>query len=217
MMHYLIYKITNRLNNKFYVGKHKTENVNDDYLGSGVILIRAIEKHGKENFIKEILFECKTEDEMNQREIDIVDEEFIARPDTYNVKLGGQGGWDYINKHGLQHTEKWKNSCKPIPGNKRFLELIETDESFREEFGQKVSNGLRLYYSNPIAFRSFAGKVHTDETKEKMSNSMKGKNRGKRNGSYGKHWITNGIENRKVDKNIVLDGWRIGRVCNQKI
>ena len=51
-MYYLIYKITNNVNNKIYVGKHKTENKNDGYMGSGTILNRAIEKYGLINLPK---------------------------------------------------------------------------------------------------------------------------------------------------------------------
>ena len=53
-MNYLIYKITNTVNNKIYVGCHKTQNVNDNYMGSGKILQHAIAKYGISKFTKEI-------------------------------------------------------------------------------------------------------------------------------------------------------------------
>ena len=61
-MYYLIYRTTNLLNGKYYVGAHRTTKKNDDYLGSGVALKRAIKKYGRENFSKEIVEECETED-----------------------------------------------------------------------------------------------------------------------------------------------------------
>lgn len=47
-MYYLIYKITNNVNNKIYIGKHQTENKDDDYMGSGKIIKRAIEEYCEE-------------------------------------------------------------------------------------------------------------------------------------------------------------------------
>ena len=72
MTHYLIYKITNNLNGKIYIGKHKTENIDDGYMGSGTVIIRAIKKYGVENFTKEILFDVYGEDLMNFLEEAIV-------------------------------------------------------------------------------------------------------------------------------------------------
>ena len=213
-MNYLIYKITNRLDNKFYVGKHKTENQNDNYFGSGLLLERAVEKHGKENFVKEILFFCKTEEEMNQKEADIVDEEFVSRSDTYNIKLGGIGGFDYINKNGLSHSVEWRKSCKPSkqgkPGQQEFRKLFNTDKKFREEYKEKLSNSLKLY--NFVNGSHWRGKNHSEETKKKMSEAKKGKVNGKKNPAFGKHWITNGTESKLVKKEDVPNGWRKGRV-----
>ena len=49
---YTLYKITNLINQKFYIGVHATNNPNDSYMGSGVAITRAIAKHGRENFKK---------------------------------------------------------------------------------------------------------------------------------------------------------------------
>lgn len=195
-MYYLIYKITNTINNKFYVGKHKTKNKEDSYFGSGLLLERAVEKYGKKSFVKEITYECSSEEEMNQMEADIVDEEFIARLDTYNIKLGGEGGFGHIN--GSNHTKE------------ALEKALKTRLREDNEFGEKVSNGLKLYYAkhdNP-----FLGKHHSEETKEKMSEAKKGMFDGKKNPSYGKWWITNGTESKLVQKGLVLLGWRRGRV-----
>ena len=50
-----VYKTTNKVNNKIYVGKHKSNRFDENYLGSGVLLSSAIKKYGKENFITEVL------------------------------------------------------------------------------------------------------------------------------------------------------------------
>jgi hypothetical protein len=196
-MHYLIYKITNRLNNKFYVGKHKTENKEDNYFGSGLLIKRAIEKHGRKHFIKEILFECKNEEEMNQMEIDIVDEDFVARDDTYNVDLGGQGGHTF--------TEEQRKR-----GHDALRKRLATDDQFRREFSRKRS--IAAYVRNAkYGFGSPKGRVVSEETRRKMSASGKGKRSGKNNGVYGKHWVTDGQENKMVENTIIPDGWRKGR------
>ena len=49
LMFFLIYKITDLTTGEIYVGKHKTENLNDGYMGSGTIITRRIKKHGKNN------------------------------------------------------------------------------------------------------------------------------------------------------------------------
>jgi len=86
---YIIYKITNLLNNKIYIGQHKTTNINDGYMGSGKVIRFAIKKNGKDNFKKEILFVYDNIHEMNSKERELVNEIFINQSNTYNLKTGG--------------------------------------------------------------------------------------------------------------------------------
>ena len=88
---YLVYKITNLKNNKIYIGVHTTTNINDDYMGSGTNIRQAIQEHGLENFEKEILHVFDNQEEMLEKERELVNEEFIKRSDTYNLVLGGGG------------------------------------------------------------------------------------------------------------------------------
>ena len=104
--HYLIYKTTNLVNGKIYIGKHETDNLDDGYLGSGNLLRRAIKKYGEKNFKREILFECSSREEMNAKETELVNEDFLNRDDVYNIKLGGQGGWDYVIENNLHRDPK---------------------------------------------------------------------------------------------------------------
>lgn len=90
-MYHFIYKTTNLINGKIYIGAHSTDNINDSYLGSGFLLHRAIKKYGRENFQREIIHFCENSEELYQLEGKIVNEEFIARDDVYNVTLGGGG------------------------------------------------------------------------------------------------------------------------------
>ena len=89
--HYLVYQITNLINDKIYIGIHGTDDLEDGYLGSGTNIQRAINKHGIENFRKDILFDFDNPDEMIAKERELVDRKFIARKDVYNIALGGKG------------------------------------------------------------------------------------------------------------------------------
>ena len=70
--HY-IYKTTNIINNKFYIGMHSTDNLNDGYLGSGKRLWFSIKYHGKENHKIEILEFCENREKLKLREKDITE------------------------------------------------------------------------------------------------------------------------------------------------
>lgn len=89
MNHYL-YRTTNLVNGKQYVGIRSHNNPEQDaYLGSGQFLKQAVAKYGVENFKKEILRVDMTALEANRAEREHVDDEFVKRTDTYNMARGG--------------------------------------------------------------------------------------------------------------------------------
>ena len=90
--YYTVYQTINNLNNHEYIGLHGTNNLDDGYLGSGARLKRAIKKHGKENFTKQYIGIFDNPHDMISKEVELVDEAFVARADTYNVIRGG--GWN---------------------------------------------------------------------------------------------------------------------------
>ena len=73
MKFYGIYKITNLIDGKMYIGKHITSDIDDGYMGSGKRIKRAIKKYGEENFRKEWLMFCEDEEELNYMERVYVD------------------------------------------------------------------------------------------------------------------------------------------------
>jgi group I intron endonuclease len=107
----IIYKTTNLINGKIYIGKDKHNNQN--YLGSGKILKQAIQKYGKENFKKELVEECEDKKLWLEREIYWIGY-FNSTKIGYNIALGGNGG-DTIsnnpNKDDIRkrHSEKMKD------------------------------------------------------------------------------------------------------------
>ena len=115
-MFYIIYKTTNKINNKFYIGKHITNDLNDGYLGSGKLLRRAIQKHGRQNFVREILHIFDNEDDMNNKEKELV----IVSENSYNLCEGGQGGFGYINRNGLAGNIKYYHQTEKDRERSRF-------------------------------------------------------------------------------------------------
>jgi group I intron endonuclease len=94
----VIYKTTNLVNGKFYIGKDVKNK--KSYLGSGKVLKQAIQKYGKDNFKKEILERCNTLEELDEREKYWI-KELKAIENGYNLTEGGTGGdtWTNNRKH----------------------------------------------------------------------------------------------------------------------
>jgi len=90
---YYVYKITNKLNNKIYIGCHQTKKLDDGYMGSGKYINRAYEKYGVENFSKEILNFYPDSESIFNAEAMIVSKEFIQEDSNYNLATGGRGGY----------------------------------------------------------------------------------------------------------------------------
>ena len=90
-----IYVTTNHLNNKKYIGKKTYDSYNrwKTYLGSGILLNRAIKKYGSENFSKEIIENCNSLEELNDREKYWINHfNAVESDDYYNCAIGGDGG-----------------------------------------------------------------------------------------------------------------------------
>lgn len=94
---YYIYKITNLINNKIYVGRGTVRTKTygpekDHYFGSGRIIKKAIQKYGKENFKKEILEYCETMEEAIHKEPEWIKNLNAAKSDTgYNLTTDSSG------------------------------------------------------------------------------------------------------------------------------
>lgn len=207
-MYYTVYKTTNKINGKVYIGCHKTKNLDDGYLGSGKYLNRAIEKHGRDSFTKEILFVYDNVHDMKAKEAELVNQDFLAEENTYNLKLGGIGGFDYINSiekmNSKGHSqETFEKISRTLAGRKLSPERVENiRKHMRDAHASGRANHEHLLYVK-----------HSEETKLKISLSKRSKNTGQKNSQYGTMWITDGIVNRKIKvSDLIPDGWYKGRV-----
>jgi hypothetical protein len=205
---YTIYQITNIKNQKIYIGKHQTKNLDDGYLGSGKILKRSIAKHGEQNFKKEILHVFDNEEEMNLKEKELVTEEFCSRHDTYNLCPGGHGGFGFINKNGLnKNSDKFDIPKYREQGRRFYKKWIEKYPPGHPVHEKKKAAALQSNLGNTY----WLGKEHSEITKLKMGLSKKITSAGSRNSQYGSFWITNGILNKKC-RDVTPEGWRKGRI-----
>lgn len=198
-MNYLVYKITNQINGKIYIGVHKTPNVDDGYMGSGKLIIAAIKKYGVENFKKEILAQFESADEMFNEEKNLISQ---LSPE-YNLHPGGNGGFGYINSRPdinpmtSEKARKMRAVSKGTKGHK-----------FSKEFCQNISKRQKLRPSN------FTGHKHTQKTRDQMSISARKNKIGELNPQYGKMWIYNDtlqISKMLYKHETIPTGWKIGR------
>lgn len=187
----IIYKITNLLNGKIYVGK---DSKNDPkYYGSGVFIRRAISKYGIDNFSKEIIQFCDSLDELNEMEKYWIKELDSRNPAIgYNVSEGGDGfnlknlpNYDEI-KEKMSNSPHLKKSYIEKYGIDRAKEIIEkksktykenskttgdANSSKRPEVREKISKGVKKYLDeNPSSIDEFKNR------QKKIIEERKGKN-----------------------------------------
>jgi hypothetical protein len=204
-MHYTVYKTTNNIDGKVYIGCHKTKDINDGYMGSGKYLKRAMEKHGLENFTKEILFNFDNSKEMFDKEKELVTLDFISETNTYNLKMGGMGGWDHEN----YDSEKQRKKC--LKGNERQRWLAENDPEWKKRRAENSSKTFkRLHAEGKIRYDTFTGKTHTAEARKKIGAATSKCQTGSGNSQYGTMCIHNPTlkQNRRIKRTEKLpEGW----------
>ena len=172
-----IYKTSNLINNTEYVGQHVGD-INDTYIGSGLLLIRAIKKYGKENFQKEIIEQCKDIEELNEKEIFYIEKYDTLYPNGYNLRKGGNNSLlSESTKKKISESRKGKCMGSNNPNWKA--------ASFSKETIKKISESIKKRYQEYPEYRESISKTsknrkHTKQTK----NSISKKNKGKLNGRY---------------------------------
>ena len=205
---HIIYKTTCLTTKKFYIGMHSTDNLEDGYIGSGKLLWRSVSKHGKENHTTEILETLPTRKALAAREKEIVNEKFLEDPQCMNLMIGGEGGFiseEHYKKMSILSSEYMVNKWKDV----EYRERASTQNSI---------NVKKNHASGKYKYDNFKGKKHNEATILKMKESKKGHGAGSINSQFGKCWITNEIESKKITKgDQIPEGWRLGRKMKKLI
>ena len=192
-MYGYIYKTTNLINGKIYIGQHKAQKFEPNrYIGSGLLLKEAIDKYGKENFQCELLEWCKDLKSLNQQEKYWI--EYFQSQDLdkgYNLTSGGDGNYE------LSETSRQKISLK-VTGKVR-----------SEESKLKSSNSLKKV-------------IHTKEWISKISKARKGSKMPETclphsiEATKGTKWYNNGELEDRFLPDTVPEGWVKGRLADIK-
>lgn len=204
--YYFIYKTTNVLTNRYYIGMHSTDNLDDGYLGSGKRLRYSINKYGAENHKREIIEFLPDRKTMIQNEIEIVNLNEIAKVDCMNLMVGGQGG------RGFTIEQQKKNAKNSIKKQRK----LHKDREWVKRKGERITKSLKNAYSEGRKEKKinydWNGRKHREETKEKIGRANSKHQNGEGNSQYGTCWITNGNENKKMKRGEdIPTGWKIGR------
>lgn len=226
--HYLIYKITNNINGKHYIGQHKTNNVFDNYAGSGSLIIKAEEKYGLSAFTKEILFDFDNFNDMNDKEIELVQLSNCWPQDkmSYNLVLGGgsramngiinpmYGDFEHTKGFRAENNRRKGKTLEEIWGKDKAKEIrLKTSKSTS---GKNNGCYSKKWLHNP--FTKDKVYVFEDEVEKYLDNGyVKGSGVPT---SKGRRWINNGIKELHVSPDevdeYITDGWTIGKMKTTK-
>lgn len=150
------YITTNLITGKQYIGMHCAKSLNDKYYGSGVLILKAFKKYGKENFTREILAYCDTVDQAHKNEKVFIEKYNTIHPNGYNLSpTGGLGSKGCHSKEAKMKMMGNKNAQGTIPSE-------ETREKIRRT---KIGNTWGFQKGHTLN----VNKKHSEETKKKMS------------------------------------------------
>jgi len=170
-MFFKIYKTTNLINGKIYIGQ--THYDKPGYLGSGVLISAAVEKYGSENFLKEYIDEALSQEELDEKE-----KYWIRHLESQNKDIGyniADGGWNCLTmndeiKEKISHTLKGK-----YIGENAFRKGMTLTEEHKKAISRSNKGKTLSEETKRKLSDSNKGKTHSEETRKKMSESRKGK------------------------------------------
>lgn len=210
MVHY-VYLVENLVNGKIYIGKHSTEDVDDGYMGSGLLLTRAIAKYGVESFRKRTVAFFDTSEEAFAFEASLVDDAFVHDPRTYNLTLGGNGCWSGANRHSQAKDRRRRGA---LSMNK----VVWADPEYRARKAQKAGETFaRLHAEGLLKPVDWTGHKHKAESKAKIGAANSVHQAGEGNSRFGSVWVHHLAD--RVSKSVpkseletwLSQGWTKGR------
>lgn len=164
-MYYYIYKVTNIINDKIYVGQHQTaiKELDNNYYGSGKLIKEAIKKYGKENFQLEILEWCEDQDSLNKQEqywIKILTSNTLYG--NYNIsnggavpKLTGPNNGNY-GKHRSHTLAEKQHQSEIMKGHKPTFTRKRTEKE--KQYMSKITRENNLN-RDPIIYRKMSKRI----------------------------------------------------------
>ena len=185
-VHY-VYRITNLINNKFYIGKHSHNLSNkkyDDYMGGGNLIVKAIKKYGKEHFKKEILSYYKSSSCALIGEGLILTKDVAKLSDCYNLKAGGEGGsvaGRKLKEETIIKRTKSQKGLKRTEETSKRLSLAKKGKKINhiKKRANYITGKDNPLYGIPRSEEtkqkisiSNSGKTHTEEMKRKISEGV---------------------------------------------
>ena len=155
-MYGYIYKTTNLINGKIYIGQHKAETYDNSYYGSGKILKLAIKKYGIENFSNIVLAYCDSKEELDRLEKQLIKQYDSRNPDIgYNIAFGGEGG-DLVT---CLSKEDYKQFCATISKLNHLGIVGNKGKELSIEHKKKIGQVNK-------------GKIHSEDWINKQKNKM---------------------------------------------
>lgn len=162
--YYYTYITTNLINGNQYVGDHSTDNLNDGYLGSGINIVRAIKKYGKENFSKEILELFDSNQKAFDAQKKYINEYNTLRPNGYNISpMGGH------QCSGGVSEETKKQISKSVSKN------FKNNPDYREKIRKAATGVKQSQETINKRIEKTTGRKHTKEAKIKIGKAHRGR------------------------------------------
>ena len=129
---FIIYKTTNLINGKFYIGVHRIDakQSHKEYFGSDQLITSALNKYGRDKFKRETLFTFDNLEEALKKENELVNEEFIKDENNYNLTVGGSMPPNAKYWWTKEHSEKARLR---LLNNSYKLGVKESEESKRKK------------------------------------------------------------------------------------